>query len=68
MMKGNVEAIKIEVDIISRVEDAMKALDDIHTWHKDVDRDILWEIRARIQDALRALYDEKGVRELKVNA
>jgi len=64
MMSGNVKAIKIEVDIISKVEDAMKALDDIHTWHKDVDREMLWEVRARIQDALRALNDEKVLRKL----
>lgn len=61
---GNSVANKIESEILTKMVGALELLNHIHTWHKNVDRDKLWENRARLQDAIRAMNDEKSLRKL----
>ena len=65
MEKTNKEAIKIEHEVYNHLINAMDLLDHIHAWGDEtVDRDKLWEQRARVQDAIRALNDLKPLRKL----
>lgn len=58
------KAKSIESNLYETMRDAMKRLDDIHCWGpENLDRDALWELRARVQDAIRAMCDEAPLRK-----
>ena len=64
MTKTNVEANIIESEILTKMRDAMDLLDNIHCWGDEtVNRDKLWLQRARLQDAIRAMYDLQALRK-----
>jgi hypothetical protein len=58
------EANKIESELLTHISNAMDLLDDIHVWgDESIDRDKLWEKRARVQDAFRAMHDLHQLRK-----
>jgi len=64
MIKTNTEANIIESEILTKMVDAMDLLNNIHCWgDENVNRDALWEQRARLQDAIRAMHDMKALRK-----
>jgi len=64
MKKTLSEANKIESQILTKMVDSMDLLNNIHCWgDKDLNRDKLWLIRARLQDAIRSMHDEKPLRK-----
>jgi hypothetical protein len=64
MKKTLSEANKLESKILTEMVHTMDLLNSIHCWGDDnLDRDKLWEIRARLQDAIRAMHDEKALRK-----
>jgi hypothetical protein len=64
MNKTLAEAHKIESELLTHICNAMDLLNYIHTWgDHDLDRTKLWESRARVQDALRAMHDLHQLRK-----
>jgi hypothetical protein len=58
------EANEIESKLLTHICDAMDLLNDIHVrGDHDLDRNKLWESRARVQDALRAMHDLHQLRK-----
>jgi hypothetical protein len=58
------EANKIQSELHTFICDAMDLLNDIHVWgDHDLDRNKLWQIRARVQDAQRAMMDLHQLRK-----
>jgi hypothetical protein len=64
MEKTLSEANKIQSELYTMIVNAHELLGAIHTWGDEtLDRDKLWLIRARVQDALRAMNDLQGLRK-----
>jgi hypothetical protein len=64
MEKTLSEANKIQSELLTFIADAHELLATIHAYGPaDLDRDKLWDIRARVQDALRAMHDLQGIRK-----
>ena len=64
MIKTLSEANKIESEVYTKIREGMDLLDNIHCWgDKTLDRDKLWELRARMQDAIRVMDDLKPLRK-----
>jgi hypothetical protein len=58
------QAEKIETELLNQIADANELLADIHVWGDyNLDRTELWKIRARVQDALRAMHDLHQLRK-----
>lgn len=58
------EANKIESELLTHICNAMDLLNDIHKYgDANLDRTKLWESRARVQDALRAMHDLHQLRK-----
>lgn len=57
-------ALKLEKELMVKIEEIQSKLDSIHCFGAmDLNRDILWKIRARVQDSARALYDLAPLRK-----
>ena len=64
MEKTLSKANEIESQVYTQMSNAMDLLDHIHSYgDESLDRKKLWEIRARMQDALRAMNDLQGLRK-----
>jgi len=64
MIKTLSEANKIESEIYTKMVDSMDLLNNIHCWGDEtIDRDKLWLLRARMQDAIRSMNDLKPLRK-----
>ena len=58
------EAQRIELELLEHIVNTHELLADIHVWgDHDLDRNKLWESRARVQDALRAMHDLHQLRK-----
>lgn len=64
MKKTLSEANKIESKILTEMIHSLDLLNNIHCWGpEDLNRDKLWDLRARLQDAIRAMHDLKPLRK-----